>query len=278
MTKQQPWYAPLLLVSALAAPAHAQEQMPAKALPVSQSQENLEDRLHNFKGFDDPRYRGYDAPIIELTSKYNALFKDKPGYRPLNPLLAKSMIIQESGGTPEAFSHDPMQIANKGDFALTELQQPDIYRRLGIEDLSAKYRAFTHTPRTRGRWDYSGDRSMRARESIEGGILFLLRKAFLYDERTLTSGDIYDHVITEGETFAAIAEQEASTIGTLRRLNPGVNPKKLRIDSSIHVQKAEIRPVITGTRSWRDAVILYNGGGTPGYTKKVFNRLRDVTP
>lgn len=260
------WYTPLALIAALAAPALGQE---TRETTVPAIKPTLEARLDNFADYDRPEYHLYDTQIVELTKIYNALFKDKPGHTPLDPYVVKSMIMQESATNPGAYMHDPMQISNKGDFGLSELQKPDIYRRLGIPDLSDRYKAFTPTPRKRGTLDYSAATAMQSRASIEGGIIFLYDKYSNYGKEIMETGEVFDHTLAKGETFDSIAKKEGSTIATIKALNPTLNPRKLRIGTVIQIRKASKLPV-----TWEKAVDLYNGEGVRNYDKDVFDRLK----
>ncbi len=268
----QHWYTPLAFVAALWAPMQAQE--PPAETKAAATKPTLETRLDNFREFNSPHHHNYDSLITELTAKYNGLFKDKPGHVPLDPYVVKSMIMQESGGSIDAFVHDPLQVANKGDFGLSELQDPGIYRRLGIPDLSAAYSKFTPTKRKKGVLDYSPATSMNAQASIEGGIIFLFSKYFKYETKSVETGDVFEHTVRRGESFDKIAKKVGSTTQTIKALNPTLDPSKLQIGTTIKVRKAAMQPVITGSKPWEKAVDLYNGEGVPNYDKEVYARLK----
>ena len=144
-------------------------------------------KLKTFPHFE--HVDAYDGLIQKLTEYWNAKFKDLPGYEPLDPNLVKSIIISETGSLADkdTFKYDPMQIANKGDFALDELQSGTRLNRLvKDEKYFEKYKKIMHTPRNRGKWDYQAvpaERRINAELSIEGGILFLYYKFFKYNNK-----------------------------------------------------------------------------------------------
>ena len=87
-------------------------------------------------------------PIIDEALNY---FESMHGVSPGRDLV-KAMIAVESGATRDAFRHDPMQIANQGDFALDVL----INRRENtnlIGDFS-RLKGKTKTPWRNKNWDY----------------------------------------------------------------------------------------------------------------------------
>ncbi len=185
-----------LILSALSGFVSQQTQIPSAKLKKTPTLEQIVDtsvkkELRNFKGYEDPMYHKHDEHILEVAEKLNKKFENFPGYDQSNPMLIKSMIIQESGSNNhrEAFMHDPMQIANQGDYGLDVLQESDIYTRLGIEDISKDFRRFAHSQRVNGSWDYSGNHLvenekrleiMDVEHSILGGTIFLAYKKFKY--------------------------------------------------------------------------------------------------
>lgn len=130
----------------------------------------LETKLKSFSGFE--HVDQYDNMIIKHTNFWNDEFKHHKGYQRLDANLVKSMIVQESGGHRDAFEHDPMQIANAGDYALRVLQN-------GSETGVPKYgelRGIRQTKRKNGAWDYSAS-NMTANLSVKYGTRWLIHKA-----------------------------------------------------------------------------------------------------
>lgn len=126
----------------------------------------------------------YDNLILQETNYWNSVYA-KHGATPLNPDLVKAMILQESGTTRDAYFHDPMQIANKGDFALTVLGQGT---ESGIPKKGYKeLHGIKHTPRKNGDWDYSNS-NMTPELSIRYGIRWLFHKRSKFNNKGKISG------------------------------------------------------------------------------------------
>lgn len=76
-----------------------------------------------FEGFEADRFQEHDALIVELVQRFNDDVSAGIGgtpeqaaqVPPLDPNLVKSWMIQESGGTPDAWAVDPLQINVPGD-------------------------------------------------------------------------------------------------------------------------------------------------------------------
>lgn len=165
-------------------------------LPEKAEQNKLQDLETKLKTFEDYRHVDvYDNQIIKYTNFWNEEFKGIQGYNPLDPNLVKSIIIQESGSPKDkAFKFDPMQIANKGDYALKVLRGglENFMPKGGYEDL----RNITETP---GKWikykDKDGKKKRRwvwlykespdrinVELSIKYGIRWLIHKSFIFDK------------------------------------------------------------------------------------------------
>ncbi|MDO8556535.1 MAG: LysM domain-containing protein [Nanoarchaeota archaeon] len=234
--------------------------------------------LPNFLDFEDAHYHKYDATILCYTQWMNAALSKKniPGFQPLDPAVVKAQLLQESGGLREraAYDHDPMQIANKGDYGLKELQTSAVYARLGIPDCSVRFKDIAQTPFNKGRWDYAGTklpagkRVMDADTSILGGIIFLADKAASSDTITVKTGQPFVYMVKPKDTLWSIAKKEGSTLAVMQEINPGFDPKKMLPGMSIIVQRAHEEPHIAGI-DWYKGLQNYNGNGTARYADAV---------
>ena len=256
-------------------------------VPVSQVQKQkpsletqVQTSLPQFLGFEDVRYSTYDATILHYTQWVNSVLSEKgiPGFRPLDPVLVKAQIVQETGGLREkdSFDHDPMQIANKGDHGLNELQHSGIYRRLGIVDCSSRFADIVPTSRHKGHWEYggknipAGKRVMDADTSILGGIIFLADKAASSETVTVKTGSPFVHIVNPKETLWGVAQKEKSTLAVMQEMNPGIDAKKMRPGMSVIVQRAHEEPHITRI-DWYQGLQNYNGKGTARYADAVMS-------
>ena len=129
--------------------------------------EVLTDEPSNFSFIDI-----YDPTINSVLSYFRELHEITPDRN-----LIKAMIAVESGSIADrekAFRHDPMQIANEGDYALNVLASGDEHTEM-VGDFSF-LQGIKYTPRINGRWDYS-QTNMTPEASIRGGVGWLYHKA-----------------------------------------------------------------------------------------------------
>lgn len=139
--------------------------------------------LKSFPGFEYADQ--YDELILKYTDFWNDEFEGFSGYEKLDANLVKSMVCQESGGHRDAFLHDPMQIANEGDFGLHVLRDGS---ESGIPaDGYPELKGILETPRRNSRWDYSGSK-MSPELSIKFGIRWLVHKARRFNSKGETIG------------------------------------------------------------------------------------------
>ena len=209
-----------------------------------------------------------------------AYFESKHGVAP-DSNLVKAIIIEETGSKAfreTAFVHDPMQIANEGDYALRVLSDGEESTKL-IGNFSI-LKDKKNTPRKEGKWDYSKS-NLSAQDSIFGGIGWLFSKAAIYGSRSLEEGEIDSYVIKKGDSLSKIAQKEGTTVQVLEKYNPGIEPRSLKIGQSINVRKAKRENFIKGWKSWDEAVQGYNGSGNPNYlaeVKSIKNKLDKIKP
>jgi hypothetical protein len=193
----------------------------------------------------------YDGVIKSSLNEFNGRLR--PGF-PLDISTIRKMIYVESGSEEHrdnAFRYDPLQIASDGD-ALTTLSLGLEYSDL-IGDFSdlknSRYAVFRD-----GEWDYSGS-NLDARAALRGGIGFLFHKAAI--RGSVERGRILEHEIKSGDTYSGITSELETTIQSLIRNNPSVDPRKWQIGNKIKYRKARIG--IVGWKSWDDAIEDYNG-------------------
>lgn len=216
----------------------------------------------------------YDWIINQTVEEYNK----RLGIN-LDSDLVKAIISSESGDPKDrkgAFVYDPMQIANKGDFALDVLvnRKESTYLIGNFSFLEGKKKTVWN--RKKKCWDYSNS-NMDAKSSIRGGVGWLVHKAAIYDERIIEEGPLQEYVVRKRDNFSKIAWKENTTVETLRKYNPSVNLKKLIPGKTrLKFRKARREIYIRGWRPWRDAVKRYNGGGNPDYVREVYDVLREL--
>ena len=117
---------------------------------------------------------------------------------------------------------------------------------------------------------------MDAQASIFGGIGWLYHKAAVYSTRLKEEEGVNNYTIKKGDTYEKIAPSLGTTPESIRKNNPKVNPRKLKIGQIIKFRKAREVAVITGWRSWDNAVRDYNGGGNPRYLQEVLESKREI--
>ena len=253
---------------------------PEEPLPIASTQ-TLEQKVEapksipNFKNYDAEVYHQHDQTILTYVDQLNTHFKGLSSCEGLDPIVAKSWILQETGSPNHrnAFTHDPTQMANNGDYGLSELQDPKFFWKLGLEDMSEEFSEFDHTHWKNGKLDYSGNNSMTSEASIKGGLIFLFGKHFEdYHTKTVPDGEPFYHTVESGDTLGAIAQDNGSYLAFIEGLNPDISPDKLKIGDKIKVQSAHKVSQPSNCRSWANTLDRYNGGGTEGYSQDILTR------
>lgn len=207
----------------------------------------------------------YDSEIESVISQFSNVHNDQVPERN----LVKAMIAVETGSPAHrqtAFLYDPMQIANEGDFALDVLANGKENTHL-VGDFSS-LKGKTKTPRKNGEWDYSNS-NMTSSDSIRGGVGWLIHKRAIYGNRTAEDEELHEYKIAKGDNYSKIAGKLGTTVESLTKNNPSLDPKKLRIGQKIKYKKSTSSFEIIGWRSWDEAVERYNGGGNKNYLAEV---------
>lgn len=195
--------------------------------------------------------------------------KTKHGRAPESDLI-KAIIAVESGSQKDrksAFTHDPMQIANTGDFALSILAAGQ--ENTPLIGCFSFLKGKDNTLRVNGKWDYSKS-NMTPENSIVGGIGWLFHKAAKYGITNIEDKEVRTYKIKSGDSFAKIAPKLGTTTRSLISRNPDVRPEKLRAGQVINYVKAHTESFISGWKPWETAVRDYNGGGNTNYVRQVF--------
>lgn len=206
----------------------------------------------------------YNTEIDNALKYFEAKHKIAPSRN-----LIKAMIAVETGSLRDrkgAFAHDPMQIANQGDYALSVLADGKecTYLIGDFEMLKGK----TKTPRKNGRWDYSNS-NMNAKASIFGGIGWLYHKAAKYEICFVETGEFKKYVVNDGDTISKLASKLGTTKDSIRKNNPRLQNRKLKRGQEIIYRLSRRELKVSGWRTWEEAVTRYNGGGNPSYLGEV---------
>lgn len=208
------------------------------------------------------RLNKHDELIIKWTDYYNA--RMNPPVK-LEYKAAKAMMCTESANFPDAFAHDPMQMANKGDMGLDLLRSRGDNLDILDTDFS-EFAGIEHTPNVNGKWDYTNSR-MTPELSIKGGLAFLFSKAITPAYRDAEKGEVLEYSIVRGDNPSVIGKKLGTTSRVIIKYNPGLNPNNLQIGQKIRYRKAKLEKYAADWKDWRSAVMSYNGGGSRNHGK-----------
>ena len=234
--------------------------MTTTALPaakVRSSYEMWQDTIAT--SMKDLQWHSYDCDLQRIVATFNRHLSGKGGYFPLDWRLIKAIIWTESGGPKQrAWRNNPMQIGNSGDPGLAALLSGKEGGDLIMpDDLK---RALTTT-------------SVRssAQMNISAGVAYLLMRMARFDIATVPDGKdqkVYEVVVTAGDSLEKIARTNGTTIGMLKKLNPGTSI--LKPGQTLKYQKAAIQKIIVGWDMVTTSTIAkrYNVGD-PAYAKKL---------
>ena len=272
---------PLVMVWILAATGNAQKAYAhiVDILPtVSYNAFSEPVRLGRIERSDEGLIQKLDRydPIIEKAISYfSSVHNVAP---PKNLVKAKIAVESLSPSTLDAFEYDPMQVANKGDFALVVLQNGAEGKVIEGENTNlignfSFLKGKKQTPRVNGRWDYSKS-NMDAESSIFAGTGWLVHKAAIYGRKKVDGQELFKYSIRKGDTYSGIARRLETNVKSLIECNPDVDPKKLKIGQEVYYRKSSGKMAIVGWRTWKEAVERYNGGGDDNYWDKIVHNWR----
>lgn len=270
--------------------------------PVAQveSVKRREDSIDNMEELEELKRLEQEYGFLDVYNETiddsTAYFSSRLGLNDLERNWFKGMIFDETGSIAHrqtAFVFDPMQIANKGDYALEGLEKGTENTRL-IGDFS-NLKGKKHTARgtktikvKRGKgkdaklvdkvvgfWDYS-DSNMEAESSIYGGMGWMLNYRSRVNTKIVEEGEVSEYKIRDGDNFEKIAGDLGTTVDTLRKYNPEAKPEKLQIGQKVIYVKARTERYISGWGTMQDAITRYNGGGNPNYFEEVSAAKKDL--
>ncbi|MDR1969063.1 MAG: LysM peptidoglycan-binding domain-containing protein [Burkholderiaceae bacterium] len=218
------------------------------------------------KAAGDARWDAWDSEIQTAVNECNQhLSSVSAGYRPLDWQVIKAMLWVESGPHQPDWNSKPMQIGEPGDPGLASL-------------LSGKEGGNLILPP-----EWKGCLTVRSAltipaYNIRAGIAYLLMRMANYEYRSVPDTDtkVYEATVKPGDSLDRIAQTHGSTLEVMKKLNPAT--AILRPGQVLRYQKASLQRVITSWRPLSAAMIAdrYNGGGDPGYAKKLDYALSAV--
>jgi N-acetylmuramoyl-L-alanine amidase len=186
----------------------------------------------------------YDKIIEQKTRE----FSQRLGYK-LDSDLVRAVLFRES---PKGETVDPMQVDDNG--------------------VSHAYRALKNRKEhTELLGDFSKLDNTKLEDNIEAGIAWLFHKAAVYDERVVEDDKEFTYVVQKGDTsYHKIAKRIGTTVDTIKRLNPNVNPNKMDIGKTeLKVKYSRKEWYIKDWKNWEDAVGRYGPQGKPDYADEV---------
>lgn len=227
------------------------------------------------------KYASYYADIDSAVKALNERLKPPT---PLDPDWIRAMMEVESPAgdknAADARKYDPLQFANAGDQAFGVLQGGKEHSELIDPDIKAKLAKKKQTPRAGGKWDYSklsDAERMDAATSILAGVAYVFVKAANFSEKNVESGPEQSYTVEAGDTLDKIATKKGTTVDTLKKRNPGINPKLLKPGKTeLKFVTAHKEWQITKWSSWETAITAYNGGGDPKYFEKVKKNYDEI--
>ena len=226
-------------------------------------------------GVKDVRWDNFDTSIKSEVTAYNVRFAGTAGFTPVNWLLVKAMVWNESGGPDhpsQAWAGRVMQIGNAGDPAYGVL-------RAGSEGASLVLPADLKTLLAKD------DNVNRPEINVRAGIAYLYTRMALYGIHSVISPwavcPAPTYTVLANDSFDRIAKKVGTTVENLQANNK-VKPTALRPGMVLTYDPASMERYVSGWRKFQTAIVAdrYNGGGDAEYSaklshlmNKVFNRL-----
>lgn len=205
----------------------------------------------------DSRWNLYDEVIKKDVTYYNNLFKDRPGFQPLDWELVKAILWTENqgpdvkGGT---WYTRPMQIGNKAINRHTGKKDP----AMDIIKYGGEHTREWVPEEVRRQLIQSefGDTNVRA------GIAYLYHRALRTLQQVEDGREIETALLQPNENPTTFADHHKTTVKELYRLNPwlqdGTKAKKLKPGIELKFIRAHEQP----TWDWRKVMSEYNSQTT----------------
>jgi hypothetical protein len=207
----------------------------------------------------DPRWHLYDCDLQRIVAEFNRHLSGKGGYFPLDWRIIKAMVWTESGGPNNpAWHNNPMQIGNSGDPGLAALLSG---KEGGDLIMPAEIKRTLTTTSVRS----------SPQMNIIAGIAYLLMRLARFDIATIPDNKdhkVYEVLVKPGDSLDKVARANASTVDTLKKLNPGAF--FLKPGQTLKYHKAAIQKIIVGWNMVTTSTVAarYNVGD-PAYAKKL---------
>jgi len=220
----------------------------------------------------------YDKEILKEMAFVNNALRNVHGYDPFTETdarFARALLLKEGRGY--AWNHDPAQVSNKGDKALSEFKKS---RRKGILGLinDSYFDGFddvSHAPRRKGKWNYNGT-GITPELSIRGMWFWLAQNNYTLHRSLKYDPGTKQHTVVKGDSiwklapkYGLLIRNDEDAMGRVTRLfqswNPGVNLNKLRPGQVLNYRTAT-EWVWVGPESREDMLDGYNGGGHESVT------------
>jgi len=191
---------------------------------------------------------------------YNTRLSGTPGYKKVDWQLIKAMLWTESGGPKnKSWKTRVLQIGNTNDPGY------DIVKN-GKEGASV-------VMSERMKTDIVNGNINEPNLNVRAAIAYLFTRMAKYENKSVVDSaqpQPFTYKVAKGDNgLADIARKVGSTTEILQKLNPG--KKVLHVGDSIQCQKASIKTVVSGWRTFDTTTVAarYNGGGDDKYAQKL---------
>lgn len=223
--------------------------------------EKWQDGINRAAG--NPKWDVWDCEIQLVTREYNHHLSGVAGYRELDWKLIKAMIWVETGAESKKWSTNPIQIGNPGDPGLRSLLTGKEGGELIIP------------PNWKNRLTIGTATTIPA-HNIRAGIGYLLMRTANYSFKSVAeSDDIHEIKVEPGDSIAAIAKENGSTIEVIQRLNP--TAKNLQPGQVLKIQKASMKKYISSwDRVTSSSIARKYNVGDPMYAQKLDYALSKI--
>jgi len=240
--------------------------MATQTAPTKTGLEKWQDGID--KAIGNPQWDVWDCDILKAVNEFNQHLSGTPGYVPLDWHFIKAMLWVESGAHQPGWHSKPIQIGVSMDPGMDAFLSGNEGGHLILP------------PAWQGRLTPEMVRTMPT-HNIRAGIGYLLMRLAHYEYQVVLDADtkIYEITVKPGDSFEKIAKAQGSRRELMEKLNPQINPLRLRSGQVVKYQKASLQRVITGWRpiSGISAKNRYNSGTRdPDYAQKIDYALAAV--